>query len=322
MKAYMHMYSVYLDYPNLLLPSNKLTMPSIGLSFFFLGAVVVSVTAIETSTGNGFTRASSTVNLSPSVTPLSVTTASSTNNGNANDTMNSTMGSSTILPFTTMQQGGASSTITTTKSNKLSKSTTTTKTIKNKRTTLKPTKSTAVDNTGIVVVVVIILVALGFGVACFFIRKRGRRASVDFTSRQDEANIPLSTVEPELPIDAVPQNGLQTFESTEKEPQEPEAKPEIQEEPKAEADTSVVESAVPTPTPDSSEDKPKEDVVEQSPPAPVEEKTDDEGVVSNETSVESLKEANENNSNNVDFSQTRDMKRIINFWDVPLNCPV
>ncbi|XP_034413192.1 uncharacterized protein LOC117747697 isoform X2 [Cyclopterus lumpus] len=294
MKAYMHMYSVYLDYPNLLLPSNKLTMPSIGLSFFFLGAVVVSVTAIETSTGNGFTRASSTVNLSPSVTPLSVTTASSTNNGNANDTMNSTMGSSTILPFTTMQQG----------------------------TTLKPTKSTAVDNTGIVVVVVIILVALGFGVACFFIRKRGRRASVDFTSRQDEANIPLSTVEPELPIDAVPQNGLQTFESTEKEPQEPEAKPEIQEEPKAEADTSVVESAVPTPTPDSSEDKPKEDVVEQSPPAPVEEKTDDEGVVSNETSVESLKEANENNSNNVDFSQTRDMKRIINFWDVPLNCPV
>jgi len=77
----------------------------------------------------------------------------------------------------------------------------------------------------------------------------------------------------------------------------------------AEADKSVVESAAPAPTPDSSEDKPKEHVVEQSPPKPVEpsveEKADDDGVVSNETSVESLKEANENNSNNADFSQTR-----------------
>lgn len=81
----------------------------------------------------------------------------------------------------------------------------------------------------------------------------------------------------------------------------------------AEADKSVVdpnaESAAPTPSPDSAEDKPKEDVTEQSPPAPVEpsvqEKTDDEGAVSNQTSVESLKEANENNSNNADFGQKR-----------------
>lgn len=58
---------------------------------------------------------------------------------------------------------------------------------------------------------------------------------------------------------------------------------------------------------DSSEDKPKEDAVEDSSPAPVkasaEEKTDDEGAVSNKTSVESLKENNENNSNNVDSGQ-------------------
>ncbi len=81
----------------------------------------------------------------------------------------------------------------------------------------------------------------------------------------------------------------------------------------AEADKSAVdasaESAAPEPTPDSPDDKPKEDVVEPSPPAPVEpsaeEKTDDEGIVSTKTSVESLKETNENNSNNADVSQKR-----------------
>ena len=87
---------------------------------------------------------------------------------------------------------------------------------------------------------------------------------------------------------------------------------------KAAADTSTEPAApasapapapAPAPATDSSEDKPKEDVVEQSPPAPVEpsveEKTDDEGMVSNKTSVESLKETNENNSNNAAFGQTR-----------------
>lgn len=78
------------------------------------------------------------------------------------------------------------------------------------------------------------------------------------------------------------------------------------------AEASVVESSAesappaPAPAPDSSGDKPKEAVVEQSPPAPVEQsvevKTDDEGLVSNKTSVESLKETNENNSNNADLT--------------------
>ncbi|XP_069545517.1 translation initiation factor IF-2 [Brachyistius frenatus] len=140
-------------------------------------------------------------------------------------------------------------------------------------------------------------------------------------------------MEPELPVDTVPQNGLQTFESPEttaKEPQEPEEKPEAQEQQKAEPDKSVndptAESAVPAPAPDSSEDKPKADVDEQSPPAPVEpsveEKTDDKGVVSNKTSVELLKEANENNSNNTDFGQKRDVKSMNVFWEVPPDCPV
>ena len=81
----------------------------------------------------------------------------------------------------------------------------------------------------------------------------------------------------------------------------------------AEADKPVVdpgaesESAAAAPSPH--EDKPKEEVAEPSPtPAPVEpsaeEKTDDEGTVSNKTSVESLKETNDNNSNNADFRPT------------------
>lgn len=62
------------------------------------------------------------------------------------------------------------------------------------------------------------------------------------------------------------------------------------------------ESAAPAPLAGSSEDKPKEDDFNQGPPRlvdlNVEEKTDDEGVDSIKTSVESLKEANDNNSNN------------------------
>ncbi|KAF3852507.1 hypothetical protein F7725_005862 [Dissostichus mawsoni] len=132
--------------------------------------------------------------------------------------------------------------------------------------------------------------------------------SVDFTSRPDDANIPFSTFD----VDTAPHNGLQTFESTAKELQEPEAKPEVQEEQTAETDKSVddpSETAALVPPPGSAEDKPKEEAVEQSPPPPVElsveEKTDDEGVVSNKTSVESLKVTNENNSNSADFSQKK-----------------
>lgn len=61
------------------------------------------------------------------------------------------------------------------------------------------------------------------------------------------------------------------------------------------------ESASPAKPPDSVEVQPKGDVVEAAPPtASVElsvEDTADEGVHSNKTSVESLREANENNSN-------------------------
>ncbi|CAI5680690.1 unnamed protein product [Oreochromis niloticus] len=196
------------------------------------------------------------------------------------------------------------------------------------------TKTAGTDKTGIIILIILILVVVVFLIACYVTQKRRRRYSVDFSSRQDEVNIPLSTVEP---VDTAPQNGLKTFESTEttaKEPEEPdakpeasdEAKPEAQEEQKAETDKSVADPSTasatpaPAPAPDSSEDKPKADVA--GPPAPVEStvevKTDDEATVSNKTSVESLKETNENNSNNAGFIQTRNLI----FWEVPLDCPV
>lgn len=330
-------------------------MPSLGLSFFILGFAVASVTA------NTAVRAITTASdkLGANVTyAITVTTLSSNNNNITTDNSpiinttqmdvttssgtNVTKGSSTISPLTTKQKSDESpgntshttmSSVTTPKPKEPTKKTATNPKPKEKTTTAKPkTAAAASDSTGIIILVVIIIVALAFGVACYFARKRGRRYSVDFTSRPDEANIPLSTIEPELPIDSAPQNGLTTFESAEtttQEPQEPEAKPEAQEEQKAEADKPAVEpsaeSAPPAPSPDSSEDKPKEDVVEQPPPAApveqnVEEKTDDEGTVSNKTSVESLKETNENNSNNV--CQLRDLERSSIFWDVPLSCPV
>lgn len=278
----------------------------------------------------------SSTTLAPSVT------TSIPGNFTAISTMNMTDINSTIIPSTPKPAGNETSEDEEIPKPKMSsaapqttpkskKATTTTKAnLKNTITTAKPQENTS-DSTGIIILVVIIIVALGFGVACYCARNRRRRYSVDFTTRQEDANIPLSTVDPEMPGDPSPQNGLTTFESAEtvtKEPEEPETKPEVQEEQKAEPDKSVddpsAESAAPAPTPDSSEDKPKEDAVEQSPPAPaepsVEEKTDDEGGVSNKTSVESLKETNENNSNNI--NQQRDLTLSNLFWDVPLGCPV
>ncbi|XP_031132789.1 protein let-653 isoform X3 [Sander lucioperca] len=281
-------------------------MPSISLSFYILGLVVASVTANENSTGftTNSTEFDSDGNYSTTVTLLNtnanVTRTTDTITVTSTSTLNITGGNSTIPPSTTRQKGPGEepkSTVPSITTPTPSKSKTSTTTTKDKSTIAEPKPAAKTgDITGIIILVVIIVIALVCGAACFFARKRGRRYSVDFTSRPDEANIPLSTMEPELPIDTVSQN--------------------------AEADKSVVDASAESAAPD----KPKEDVVEQSPPAPVEpsveEKTDDEGVVSNKTSAESLKETNENNSNNADFSQKRDLKRSNIFWDVPLDCPV
>ncbi|XP_033942117.1 integumentary mucin A.1 isoform X1 [Pseudochaenichthys georgianus] len=314
-------------------------MPSLRLFFYIMGLVVASATA-ETSTIPGLSTnsADTTNNYSTFVNPLNTT--STTNMTLANTTENNT----TTTTYTTVTTNDT--TIAPTTSNSTEVHGTMTSTMKGGDETKTPTAMTTQtmvketekknpkpkvaesDNIGIIILIVIILFAVVFGVACYCARKRQRRRSVDFTSRPDDANIPFSTFD----VDAEPHNGLQTFESTEsttKELQEPEAKPEVQEEQTAEADKSVDdpgETAALVPPPDSAEDKPKEEAVEQSPPPPVElsveEKTDDEGVVSNETSVESLKETNENNSNSADFSQKKDLKRNNIVWDVPLECPV
>ncbi|XP_023259997.1 cell wall protein DAN4-like [Seriola lalandi dorsalis] len=325
-------------------------MPLIGSSVFILGLVVASAIANEESTSrwpstvstefntHTFSTDDSNRNNVPSISTTNPNTDSSISRSTSDMYINGT--SSTIMPSTTKQRGGGRAsqrptTLSTTPKPIVPKRTSAT-TTKASKTTANPKAQNTNDNVGIIILVVIIIVSVGFGLACFLARKRARRYSVEFTSRPDEANIPLSTVEPVDPADAVAQNGLQTFESLEtttKESQESAAPPEVQEEQKTEADKSVVdptaaESAAPAPSPDvsGSEDKPKEDVVEQSPPAPVqpsmEEKTDDEGAVSNKTSVESLKETNDNNSNNANFIQITALESSKIFWDIALDSPV
>ncbi|XP_053275202.1 uncharacterized protein si:dkey-27h10.2 [Pleuronectes platessa] len=319
-------------------------MRLIGPSFFILGLIMASATANEstTTTRGLFTVAqglnSSQYNLITEMPPTNTTMHNTSISHIASDmnitspnitTAPSTAAPSTTAPLTTApsttEQKGAE----TTKGGITNPIGRTKTTSDNKE--KKDIKHQTGDTPGIVILIVIILVALGFGVACYVVRKRGRRYSVDFTSRQDEANIPLSIVDHELPADTVSQNGLKTFESTEtkaKEPQAPEGQSKSE---AAEADKSVVdpggESAAAASSPHDSEDKPKEDVAEPSPtPAPVqpsaEEKTDDEGTVSNKTSVESLRETNENNSNGADFRQTTELDSSSIFRDVPLDSPV
>ncbi|XP_040002859.1 bromodomain-containing protein DDB_G0270170 isoform X3 [Xiphias gladius] len=321
--------------PHLLLPSNKLTMPLIGTSFFILGLVVASAIADETTIRGLPTDSTAFVNQIPTsndntqttvIPPISTNTTSITTNVTSTSANNINISNTTATDSPTKS-------LTTPKAID-PKSSTSASSINSNTTKENLALRETSGNTGIIILIVIILVSFGCLVACYLARRRGRvsrRYSVDFSSRPDETNIPLSTVQPELTGDTVSQNGLKTFESTEttaKEPQEPEAKPEGQEEQETEADKFLAdpsaESAASTPSTDNSEDKPKDD--RQSLLAPVqpsmEEKTDDEGTASNKTSVESLKDANENNSNNGDFSQKRDHELSSVFWDVPLNCPV
>lgn len=151
--------------------------------------------------------------------------------------------------------------------------------LRDKMTTAEPSRGGG-DSVGIIILVVIIIIAILAGIVCYVARSRARRYSVDFTSRPDEAHIPLSTVE----ADAVPHNGLQ-FEGTE--PHEPEEQSEEHMVLNAEPENVVDVGA---PSADSSEDQPQQEVPEPGPPAPVEtsagEKTDDDGAAANKTSVE------------------------------------
>lgn len=135
---------------------------------------------------------------------------------------------------------------------------------------------------------------------------------MDLSSRPEEAQIPLSNVEP---VEAVTLNGLQ-FEGTDDSTQEPEDahEPEVKLEDQVKVDAEPEKVAIDeiinvtidettecaAPPADASEDQSKPDVPEQSPDAPVEpnegEKTDDAGAAS--IFVESLKESSEVNENN------------------------
>ncbi|XP_061685779.1 uncharacterized protein si:dkey-27h10.2 [Syngnathoides biaculeatus] len=159
-------------------------------------------------------------------------------------------------------------------------------------TTAKANPAKSNDSIGIIIAVLIIVVAIGIGIACYISRKRGRRYSVDFSTRADEADIPLSTV---LANDSAPQNGLQTFESgdvrSKEEEKEEASKNAEEDETKAEA---AAESAAPP-----SDDL--EDKVENAEPAKLDQPDQQ---IAEGTAEESPK--NENNSNNAGMAERKD----------------
>lgn len=164
------------------------------------------------------------------------------------------------------------------------------------------------ETVGIIILIVIIISALLAALICYIARSKGRRFSVDLTSRPDEVQIPLSTVEPEAVETVTPivNNVISEleFEGTE-EPQETQATLDDQvEQNKTEGvttDASTNSAAQPA---DISEDQSKQDIPELSPGAAAgpseDEKTDDEETLSSKTSAKSqwCNEANENNCNN------------------------
>ncbi|XP_037121595.1 uncharacterized protein si:dkey-27h10.2 isoform X2 [Syngnathus acus] len=173
----------------------------------------------------------------------------------------------------------------------------------------KPYARRGYDTAGIVILIVIIAVAIGLGIACFISRRRARRYAVDFSSRVDEASVPLSPVEPMLANDSAPHNGLQTFERSKEEEKE-EATTNVEEdEAKAEAESASLPE-------DDSQDKDAKDAKDAEPVKP----NDPDQQMSDGTVEESPK--NENNSNNSDMTQRKDFKSSTIFWEISLNSPV
>ncbi|XP_056892520.1 uncharacterized protein si:dkey-27h10.2 isoform X2 [Takifugu flavidus] len=288
-------------------------MLSAGPSFIILGVVVAWATADNSMVL--LLNSSMSVNVTVTPFPSNANGTFTTSNGNRSSTTaqgNGTSVSTTVQPKSTFTPSHPPATTTSNGGNRGRAKT------KAPKVTAQPV-SELDDATGIIILVVIIIIALGFGLACYFARKRGRRYSVDFNSRGDDANIPLSTVEPELTADAVTQNGLKTFENADFSNKEADVEPTVELE--AEAEGAAADPSAESAAPDTAKDEPKAGVVERTPSVPaemsVDEKTDDEGINSNKTSVESLREANENNSNNGGPRWQRDL-----FWDVPLGVSV
>ncbi|TNM85825.1 hypothetical protein fugu_008096, partial [Takifugu bimaculatus] len=287
-------------------------MLSAGPSFIILGVVVAWATADNSTVL--LLNSSMSVNVTVTPFPSNANGTFTTSNGNRSSTTaqgNGTSVSTTVQPTSTFTPSHPPATTTSNGGNRGRAKT------KAPKVTAQPV-SELDDTTGIIILVVIIIIALVFGLACYFARKRGRLIqdqsifqntlilsvpssySVDFNSRGDDANIPLSTVEPELTADAVTQNGLKTFENADFSNKEADVEPMVELE--AEAEGAAADPSAESAAPDTAKDEPKAGVVERTPSVPaemsVDEKTDDEGINSNKTSVESLREANENNSNN------------------------
>ncbi|XP_056892519.1 uncharacterized protein si:dkey-27h10.2 isoform X1 [Takifugu flavidus] len=292
-------------------------MLSAGPSFIILGVVVAWATADNSMVL--LLNSSMSVNVTVTPFPSNANGTFTTSNGNRSSTTaqgNGTSVSTTVQPKSTFTPSHPPATTTSNGGNRGRAKT------KAPKVTAQPV-SELDDATGIIILVVIIIIALGFGLACYFARKRGRRYSVDFNSRGDDANIPLSTVEPELTADAVTQNGLKTFENADFSNKEADVEPTVELE--AEAEGAAADPSAESAAPDTAKDEPKAGVVERTPSVPaemsVDEKTDDEGINSNKTSVESLREANENNSNNGGPRWQRGRCGDL-FWDVPLGVSV
>uniref|UniRef100_A0AAV2LIU3 Calx-beta domain-containing protein n=1 Tax=Knipowitschia caucasica TaxID=637954 RepID=A0AAV2LIU3_KNICA len=127
------------------------------------------------------------------------------------------------------------------------------------------------DGVGYIILVIIIIIALLAGLVCYVARSRGRRYSVDLTSRPDEVQMPLNTVEPEGPVETVTSNGLycEGTESITQQAQGPEMTPKVEQ--KAETEKAAESTGCAA---DHNTEERKEDVPEKSPSAPVEPSTE------------------------------------------------
>ncbi|XP_061888310.1 uncharacterized protein si:dkey-27h10.2 isoform X2 [Entelurus aequoreus] len=292
-------------------------MLAFGLSFFTLGAALFLLTDAQTlrsvspAPGRQTTTTDGMARENSSITEMS-TTAKYNRSNTSSTSMSYANTTTTILSWTELTSDGPNTTRTTVS---YSLTTKMKDDQKDKRTTAKPLMRKTYDSTGIIVLVVIIIIAIGFSLACCIVKRRQRRYSVDFHSRPDEANVPLSTVEPAVPVDSASHNGLQTFQSDRKSAKDG---GEEQEEPdghKTEAVDSQqqqADSASTTPPTDDSESKPKDDVDAEKGLRTPEEPAEDH--VTDRSLDGTPKATNENNSNNTPNSQLSSF-----FWEVSLD---
>ncbi|XP_077381591.1 uncharacterized protein LOC144021300 isoform X2 [Festucalex cinctus] len=279
------------------------------------GASLVSFTTSQSPPS--LTTESNRQNFTMAENGINSDTAENSNATIMNSTMSYNNASATIMPWTNHNgnktEGTSYETTPAPMTVSYSYSTKMTKKQDKSTTTAKPYTNKGYDTTGIIILILIIVVAIGFGIACYISRRRAKRYAVDFSSRADETNLPLSPVEPMLANDSVPQNGLQTFESGEKRSKEDEKEEEAptneEDEPKAE---SAAEAESPSPPADDSQNKDKDG-------EPVKPDEPDQQI-SDGTAEESPK--NENNSNNSDVTREKDFKSSNTFWEIPLDSQV